>query len=513
MSLPYYLKIGKAPDLKDPKERMIFRFFEILPGSLSWLTLILIVLFSWLQPVLTAVFAIAFAIYWLLRAVYFSFHLASSYGRMKSAERTDWLKKIEELPATNWRQIYHLIIIPTYKEPLEVLLDSFGCLLKSDYPKDRMIVVLSCDESAGESSVEKARAVEREFKNKFFKLLITFHPANLPGELSGKGANESWGASKAKNFIIDPLKISYKNIIVSSFDADTCVGPKYFSCLTYHYLTTKDPWYCGFQPVPLFLNNVWQAQSISKIFAFSATFWQMTCQERPEKLLTFSSHSMGFQALVDVGFRQTNVVSDDSRIFWQCFLRYNGGYKVIPLYYPISMDANVAPSFFQTLKNIYKQQRRWAYGAQDTPYFLFGFIKNKKISLAKKISPAIWIIESNWSWATNSIIIFCLGWLPLVLGGEFFAQTVISYNLSQLTSYTLTLAMIGLVCSAYFSVLLLPKKPIFVSKKKYLFFVMGWFMFPIIMIFFTAVPAIDAQTRLMLGKYMGFWSTPKTRKI
>jgi len=512
MAVPYYHKIGKASDLKDPKERKIYRALEIFPGALSWLTLFLIVLFSWLKPVWMAIFVMCFIVYWLFRTFYFSFHLSASYRQMKKNRKTDWLKSIKELPAIKWQDIYHLVVFPVYKEPLEVIRPSFQSVVDNDYPKNRMIVVLSCEERSGEEGKKVAQAIKREFGNKFFKLLVTFHPDNLPGELAGKGANETWGARQAKKLIIDPLKIPYENVIFSSFDGDTCVFPKFFSCLTYHYLTVRDPWKASFQPVPLFTNNIWEAPPISRIFAFSATFWQMMCQERPEKLLTFSSHSMSFKSLVEVDFRQVNVVSDDSRIFWQCFLRYDGDYRVVPLNYPIAMDANAASTFFKTMKNVYKQQRRWAYGVGDIAYFLFGFWKNKKIPLKKKISLAFSSIEGHWSWATNSIMIFLLGWLPLVLGGERFPQSLISYNLPIFTSRGLTLAMLGLVGSAYFSIMLLPPKPPVYKKRKYLFFALEWFLLPVIMVFFTSLPSLEAQTRWMLGKYMGFWTTPKIRK-
>lgn len=519
MDLDHYFKIGRANDIKNKKERVVFKLFEIFPGFLSWFTFILLFLISWKKPVWAAIFIMFFVIYFLLRNIYFSFHLKSCYQKMEENEKVDWIDKLNkisnskiQIPIKNWREIYHLVIFPMYREPLEIVRESFRALVDCDYPKEKMIVILACEEKVREEVKKTAGAIEKEFGKKFFEFMVTWHPANLIGEIAGKGSNETWGERKAKEIIIDHLKIPYENIIVSSLDVDTYVFPKYFSCLTYYYLTQKSPTRCSFQPVPLFINNIWQAPSISRIFAFSASFWEMMCQERPEKLLTFSSHSMSFRALVGVDFKQTNVVSDDSRIFWQCFLKYNGDYQVVPLYYPISMDANVAPSLLKTIKNIYLQQRRWAYGVGDIPYFLFAFLKNKKIPLSKMIFPAIWVIEGHWSWATNSILIFFLGWLPLVLGGEAFNQTLLSYNLPIFTRNILTFAMIGLVASIYFSTLLLPPKPLEFGRKKYLFFAFEWLLVPIILIFFYALPAIDAQTRWMFGKYLGFWPTPKIRK-
>jgi len=347
----YYLRIGRASDLESPKERALFRLFEILPGLLTWLTLGGAVLSSWLAPKPTAIFIIIFVIYWLIRTIYFSFYLRAGYKEMRKNERIDWLKKIQTL--TDFKNIYHLVLIPVYKEPIEILRGSISSLEMCDYPKERIMVVLSYEESAGKKTEEMIFQLKKEFENKFFKFFITSHPANLQGEIPGHGSNDAWAAKIAKETLIDPLKIPYENIIVSSFDADTSVFPKYFSCLTYYYLTVKNKSRTSFQPIPLYINNIWQAPPFSRIFAFSSTFWHTMNQERPEKLITFSSHAMSFKALVDVGFKQKNVVSDDSRIFWQCFFYYDGDYRVQPIFYPVSMDAICGKTIFRTAFNIY----------------------------------------------------------------------------------------------------------------------------------------------------------------
>lgn len=516
----YYLNIGKASDFKNWKERILYRFFEILPGFLSLTVLASAIILSRFKPIWVSIFIIFFVVFWFFRSIYFSFYLFMGYRKMQEYKRIDWIKKLSQLSkfspylptVKNWKDIYHLVIIPTCKEPIEVIRDTLHSIENNDFPKENIFVVLACEERVRSQTEKIAQEIEKKFGSKFFRFLITWHPANIVGELAGKGSNETWAAKKAKELIVDPLKIPYENIIFSSFDADTCVYQKYFSCLTYRYLTIEKPTRVSFQPIPLYLNNIWQAPVISRVFSFSSSFWHTMNQERPDKLITFSSHSMSFKALVEVGFKQTNIVPDDSRIFWQCFLKYNGDYRTEPLYYPISMDANVSRSVWQTIKNIYKQQRRWAYGVSDIPYFLFGFIKNKKIPLLKKISLGFELIEGHLSWAIASLLIFALGWLPLILGGEAFSHALISYNLPRIISRIMTISMIGLLTSIYLSFLLLPPRPLKYTRYKYVFFVLGWFLFPISMIFFASLPALDAQIRLMLGKYMDFWVTEKIRK-
>lgn len=512
----YYLNIGKASDLESPKERAIYRALEILPGGLVWLTLIGMVFFSWYRPIWVAFFIIAFCVYWLLRTIHFTFHLIAAYRQMKENLKIDWLKKLNELfekdSAKNWQNIYHLIIFPIYEEGLEVAKGSFKALLNSHYPKDRMIIVLATEERAGKTVQGVARSISQEFGNKFYRFLITKHPKEIAGEIAGKGSNENWAGRRAKEEIIDPLKIPYENIIVSSLDIDAQVYPQYFSCLTYHYLTSSNPVRSSFQPIPLYFNNLWQAPFFSRVVSSSNVFWQMMQQQRPEKITTYSSHSMSFKALVEINFWQTNIVSEDAGVFWKAFLFYDGDYQIIPLHYPLSMDSCVGKSIWQTIVNQYKQQRRWAWGSEGIPYLFFGFLNNKRIPFDKKFRYSFLLIESFWAWGTNALLILFLGWLPLVFGGREFSTTLLSYNLPQITRDLMTIAMMGLLACIVVNTLLLRLIPAYRSRWKTLLIIVQWVFLPFSLIIFGSIPAIDAQTRLMLGKYMGFWVTPKIRK-
>jgi hypothetical protein len=278
------------------------------------------------------------------------------------------------------------------------------------------------------------------------------------------------------------------------------------------FLKTNNRTYCSFQPIPVFNNNIWDAPSFSRVVAQSGTFWHMMQQERPERLATFSSHSMNFKILVEMDFWSTKNVSEDSRIFWQSLLFYDSKYRVVPLYYPVSMDANLAKNWWQTAVNVYKQQRRWGWGVENIPFVLFGFWQNKKIPLKTKVFWAFNHMEGFWSWGTNALIIFMLGWLPLFLGGQEFNVTLLSYNLPQITRVIMTLAMVGLVSSAIYGTILLPPRPERHSPYKYLFMIVQWILLPVTIIIFGSLPGLEAQTRLMLGKYMGFWVTPKVRQ-
>ena len=508
------------------------RSYEILPAALAWGTFVLMVLFSWLLPVWVSIFIILFDTYWLLKTIYMSFHLRATFVAMKENMTIDWLRRLEEiskphgvdgiraasgdghLEIADWKDIHHLVILPMYDEPYEVVRETFESLMKAHYPKEKLMLVLAIEERAGAAARSVGERIRQEYAERCHKFMVTVHPANIPGEMPGKGSNEAWAALRAKEALVDPAGLDERFILVSVFDIDTQVFPEYFGRLTYVFMNAEHPWRSIYQPIPLFTNNVHDAPSFARVVAFSATFWQMMQQSRPERLTSFSSQAIPLKTLTEIGYWQKDIVSEDSRIFWQGYLHYHGDFRVEPLLFPVSMDAAAAPTFWGTIKNVYKQQRRWAWGSENVPYILNGFKNDQEIPSGKKWYWSFNAIEGYHSWATNSLMIFALGWLPLALGGGHFNHTLLSYSLPHITRFIVSLSMVGVASSAILSFTLLPPRERSLGAVDYLIYFFQWLLMPITLILFGTFPAMEAQTRLALGgSYrLGFWVTPKSRK-
>ncbi|MEK7614171.1 MAG: glycosyltransferase family 2 protein [Patescibacteria group bacterium] len=507
-----YFHVGQAGELTG-RDRTLYRALEMLPGVLSWGTILLTIFLSAFFPIAATFFIIIFDLYWFLKTVYLSIHLRENWKRMKYNMAFNWNERLKHL---KYGHVMHLVILPFYNESYEVVEKSVASLLSANFDRKKISVVLAAEKRGGKEAEDIARRIMEKYAKGFAHFLVTKHPTDVSGEMAGKGSNISYAAEEARKKILNANNISYENVIVSAFDIDTVVYPEYFSCLTWNFLTTENPYKASYQPVPVYNNNIWFAPALSRVVASSGTFWQMIQQERPERLATFSSHSVPFKPLYEGGYWQKNMVSEDSRIFWNLYMANNGNYRVVPISYPLSMDANLAPTFLQTAKNIYKQQRRWTWGVENVPYILFSFLKNKEIPIRKKINMAFMQVEGFWSLATNPIFIFLLGWLPLVLGGREFNATILSYNLPIMTRDLMILAMAGLFFSAYLSMKFLPEMPKEFKnrKRKRIYMIIQWLLIPVTITIFGAIPGLEAQTRMMLGgKFrLGFWVTPKYRK-
>ncbi len=486
-----------------------YRLYEILPGALIWLTLFVSVFLALFRPLWMIYAILIFDVYWVLRVLYFSFYLILSWLRFRRAIKVDWLARLTtEFP--QWQEKKNVVFLPVYNEEWAVVKETLQALAHSHFPDKQLHVVISGEARQQAHWTALQEKIAAAYRDVFAQLIFYTHPDGLVGEIPGKGSNIHYAEKQFQKFA-DEQGWSYSDIIASVFDVDTIVHPEYFAHLTYMYCRHPRPTRSSFQPVTLYNNNMWDSPAILRIMALGTSFWMLFSLSRLDNLVTFSSHSMSFQAIVDVGGHAKNIVSEDSRIFFQCWLHYGADYEVTPLYIPVSMDTVRDESPWKSLKNLYFQQRRWAWGTENIPFLLWEFKKHPEISRFKKTVMLFHELEGKWSWAVVALLITVLGKLPLWLASGEVRQSTLFFNTPHVLENLMTLAMAGLIVSAIMSMLILPSRPKHHHPYKYVYMLMQWVLLPVSLVLFSSLPCIDAVTHLMFGKYLGFNVSTKKR--
>jgi hypothetical protein len=198
-------------------------------------------------------------------------------------------------------------------------------------------------------------------------------------------------------------------------------------------------------------------------------------------------------------------------IYWQCYLHYEGDYEVMPLFLPVSLDTCMDDTLWKTLKNQYNQKKRWAYNVEYYPH-LIPKLLTSKAPFWDRMYKMYQYVEGDFNWAAASVLISLLGWLPLLIGGKEFTESVVAFNLPYMTRLLMTTATLFLIFSVYVNLVLLPPRPKKYGPMRSIMMYLQWFLVPIVSVVFGSIPAIESQTRLMFGRYLEFWVTPKTRK-
>lgn len=479
------------------------RLLEVVPGATVWFALIAPVVLSSVAPAVVAIFILLFDLYWLYKAVIMGAHLLAGYRRMRNDIKHNWRAQAGAAVS----EIYHAIILTTYLEPEEVIAKSLESIRLADYPQNRLVVVLATEGREGAPAKQKAARLNKIYGKRFAQLLITVHPGDIAGERKAKGANATWAAKKLSSWA-RRRGIKPEDILVTTADADTRFHKQYFACLTHHYATAGKPSRRSYQPIPIYANNIWQAPALSRILAFGSSFWQLIESTRPWRLITFSTHAMSLKTLQEINYWDVTVINEDSRQFWRAYFAFGGDHRVVPIFVPVYMDAVLTDTYLGTLRNQYRQRLRWAYGAEHFSYVVTSSLRHPEIPFLDRLIKAYRLFEANFSWATASIFLAFVGWIPLILNREF-SETVLGHNVPIFASRILSLTWLGLAISAFIALKLLPPKPPGVRKTTTLIMVLQWILAPISALVFGSIPAIDAQTRLMLGRPFGFWTTAK----
>lgn len=501
-----------------------YRFFEMLPGLLTWTILLTPFLLSLISPTITAFIIMAFFLLWFARSVGLNVRVLQGWRMMTKQRKLDWSgllsdlssdsadninenypdwhKKIKarlkvEPPKVSPDDIIHVLIVASYNESIDVLEPTIKSVLASDYDMKKVILVMAYEARDGAQSEEAVKTIVNKYASKFMYTMSSKHPLT-EGEVRGKGGNITYAARELQKYL-EQQKIDPMNVMVTTLDADNRPDPKYLAVLSYVVAATPDPTYASYQPIPMFTNNIWDAPAPMRVIATGNSFWNIILSLRPHILRNFSSHAQSMKALIETDFWSVRTIVEDGHQFWRSYFRFDGKHEVYPLYVPIYQDAVLASTYKKTIKAQFVQIRRWAYGASDIAYVAQKvFFTPNKVPKIDRMFKFLRLLEGHVSWATAPLILAFAAFVPLLLNPDNYTAN----QLPLIASRIQTLALAGIFVTFFLSVKTLPPKPERYKHRRSLWMVLQWVLLPITTILFNAMAALVSQTRLMFGRYL-----------
>lgn len=507
---------------------------------------------SLFNPIGAAYFVIAFDLYWLSKSLRLNYFLIRGYAVLHTNSKINWrerfndlshigsaIKRVEaQIPTQqdpkeqkvskqylatlhnlstrqaeilNPDDIKHLVILTLFKEGREILEPTIRALAESRFPLKRIMLCIAYEERGGSTDKKLAEDLAKEFSPLFDRVDAIMHPVNLPDEIkTGKGPNISFACRAMTKIIIDS-GLDPNNVIVTTLDADNRPDPNYLPYLSWTYATDPSRLHRSYQPIPMFYNNIWDVPAPMRVIATGSSFWIIVQAVRPHLLRNFASHAQGLQTLIDCDYWSRHSIVEDGHQYWRTYFRYSGNHKVVPLFTPVYQDAVLAKSYIRTFKAQYIQLRRWAWGVSDFPYAVRQSIKHPEIKWRSKGLGVARLLEGHISWATAPTLLTFSAWMPYLLN-KAFSRQILAHLLPVIASRILSLTVVGLIITIFISLVSLPPRPSRYRRTKFLGMIAQWLLLPFTTIVFSAIPAFEAQTRLMLGKYLDFDVTEKAVK-
>lgn len=516
------------------KRTLGYRLLEMLPAMLSYGAVILLIVLSVVNPLLAAIYLLLVATTVLVKAVAVAYHTIKGRNKVEQAQKIDWHGLLQDLEDPSdayvrWQNapnskmpwhgenlrlvsssvepfplpssIYNAVIIATYNEAYEILDDTISTLAKGTYDNKRLIVVLAYEERGGETTELTAKRLKKKFGDVFFAFETVKHPADLLNEVVGKGGN----ITHAGRFLAEWLKeqqIRFQDVIVTTLDSDNRPHPTYFDYVTYEYIVHDNRKYLSYQPVSLFLNNIWDVPAPMRVIATGNSFWNIISAMRPHTLRNFASHSQPMDALVEMDFWSTRTIVEDGHQYWRSWFYFGGNYDVVPIFVPIYQDAVLSDTYKKTLKAQFVQLRRWAYGASDIPYVGTRiFSRNRNVPFWGGITRFIRLLDGHVTLACIPILITFGGYVPQLLNYEA-ARSVAANQLPEVLGVMQRIAMIGLIITVFLAFKMLPARPARYKRRRTLGMLAQWILMPVTALTYSSASAYYSQTRLLLARYM-----------
>lgn len=488
------------------------RLFEAAPGLVTWILLLapawIPIIFQTPGAIAVAAAVLVFDVYWLFRSITVVSGVYSTLWRMRRDMAKDWLaicRLDQKEGLTDPRQYYHLSIIPTYTEPYHLLERTVQAIVDSNYPAELKMVGIITRET-DKTGWENVARLREKFGSQLRGFYHIKDPLE-PGIVVGKSAAMNWGGRWMVRVLTEE-GFNLDQVLITDLDSDYRVHPQYFAWISTHHARAPLRDYVIWQPVPLFHNNYWQVPMAVRIMSASTSQWQMFLHSRPHRLVAFSSYTCSLEFVRKVGYWDKDVIPEDSRFYWKAFFTFGKRFSVKSVYLPLYGDAPNSRDYASTHMSQYNQIKRWAWGITDVPYVLARLFKHPEIPLVLRIRRFMNLFLNHINWIFLPLLLMFGASVPLWVSQDFsltdLGQTLWSYS-GILLSTTLSTVVFFL----YFEILLQPPKPANWPLWKKGAVYLQYLAYPIVGLVLSVLPALEAHTRLLFGRYLEYRVTEK----
>jgi hypothetical protein len=501
-----------SPVWEQAVRRFGARFFEALPGAVTWVMLFapawIPIVFKLPGAIFVATAVLIFDVYWLLRSITVVSGVYDTLRHMQRDMRTDWLALcLEDQAAGKFDplQYIHLSVIPTYTEPYHVLERTVQAIVDANYP-DRLKMVGIITRETDKPGWENVARLKEKFGGRLRGFYHIKDPLE-PGIVVGKSAAMNWGGRWMVRVLTEE-GYDLSQILITDLDSDYRVHPQYFAWISWHHARTPLRDYAIWQPVPLFHNNIWEVPMAVRIMSASTSQWQMFLHSRPHRLVAFSSYTCTLDFVRKVGYWDKDVIPEDSRFYWKAFFTFGQRFAVRSVYLPIYGDSPNSRDYAATHMSQYNQIKRWAWGITDVPYVLARLFKHPEIPLRLRIRRFMNLFLNHLNWIFLPVLLLFGASVPIWVSVDF-SLTDLGQALWQMSSWILAVTLSTVFFFLYFELRMLPPKPATWSRWKTVRTYPQYFLYPIVGLVLSVLPAFEAHTRLLFGRYLEYRVTEK----
>jgi hypothetical protein len=470
----------------------------------SWFLITLPLWLSPFHPAIVAYFILAFDLYFFYKSLNTAYHAVWSYKEIIFHSKIPYWKRLKSLK--NVSQINHFIIIPNLEEPIHKLDATINSFIKNDYPYRENLYLVLAFEKREPQVKEKAKYFKQKYQPLFKEIMTFFHPLKN-NEEPGKASNQTYAARLIDRYVIKN-RLDRKTILITVCDADSYLPTNYFSYLSFEFLRDKDRLYHFYWAPVLLYNNFWKLPLFGRIQATLSSILRLAFLSQKENLIQVSTYSTNLWLLKKINFWDVDIIPEDWHIYFQAFFSYGEKVKTIPLFTIVNGDAVYSGTTLRTFINRYEQEKRWAWGVSDIGYVLKKCFQTPKISLWQKIKKIMFITEIHLFWPVSFFILTISASIPPLIN-PVFKRTVLGFLLPKLSALILTLSTAMLILYIYLDIKLRQKVNMKTQISSLPFLIVQWYLLPLVSFFFSSLPALDAHTRILLGKKLKYKVTEK----